>query len=221
MIRINVEELLCFHDSNPLVRRHANSVKTLSGEEIGLALFLNQLRDNGWTAEKLPQACTTQGNWLDGWVRASKDEKTMFYQVEVKTWSFHGYTGGVPLAARCSDAELGEYKIHEWNRYWDVHIDDFKPEKLRKVLLPMRNPPGTPVSPAACLWHAVHPEGKTDALFKVDLQQPRNGFTSIWIFSASSYLRNKLAHTPTIVLDLPNTAARLLALNRIFHAETV
>ncbi len=219
-VRVNVEELIAFYDNDESVRPHSNSLKTLAGEELGFALLLKYFVEQQLRPALLESRCTAKGAWLDGWVSVQEPDQEVHYQVEVKSWSFHGYTGGQALGVYCTPDEIREFKISEWARYWDFDKQRFHAPGLDKVLKQMRPAHGAPseVRPLACLWAAVHPEALDEPFFKVPAAA--TPFDFVWVFSMSSYLRNflKLGGPVTMDLSMPKTSARLAHLNRIFSA---
>src|SRR5687767_14506054 len=96
-ITVNVESLLSFYDENREVGRHSNAIKTLAGEELGFALLIEYFNRIGVSAKLLNRTCNTgnaKGSRLDGWIEAkSVSLPTIYYQVEVKSWSIHGVGG--------------------------------------------------------------------------------------------------------------------------------
>jgi len=211
---IDRRELLSFFDEDALARTHANAIKAVAGEELGLALLLRYLTEAGCRPERLRSPCTTgsrKGHRLDAWVRVIEVTGPLLYQVEVKTWSLHSF-GGASLAVDCSSEVLHNYKRSQWNVYFQPDRG-FVDKELQKVFERMKSPePGTPVEPLACLWAAVHDQGGTDPFFR--LPAPFSEFGAINVFSMSAYLRT-LSSTH-IELDLPDTQRRLEYLSKLF-----
>jgi len=212
-MRVDVRELITFYDEDIEARPHANAIKTLAGEELGLAILMEYFRRKGDQVQLLDELCTTgkrRGVRLDGWLRVRNERETVDYQVEVKNWSFHSL-GGRQLPLACTAEELGEFKRRTWNDYW---MDGrFREPELDKVLTAMRPAPGADRrEPLACLWVALHPEGRDEAFFPY----PVVGcdFERVWIFSVSGFLRS-LRET-TLDIDLPIASRRLHRLQRIF-----
>lgn len=214
-ININIAELVRFYDDEPGARSHSNAVKTVAGEELGLALFENYLSGEGRNPVRIDAPCTTQGAWLDGWVKVTQPEPVLF-QIEVKSWSMHGYGSRMHQLEVSANAEqLANYKIRIWKHYW--HAGAFKKKGLQKVLLPMTVPKGESghVEPVACIWAAVHPEGDASEFFSVETKG--GNFSNVHIFSMSAYLRNLLnAGAASLSLDLPDTARRMAYLSSLF-----
>lgn len=217
LIKLNISALLHFYDDEPNARMHSNAVKTVAGEELGLALLEKYLTDQGRKPVRVYAPCTTKGAWLDGWIKVEQPTPTLF-QIEVKSWSMHGYGSSKHrLEVGASTERLTEYKIRVWKHYWQEGA--FKAKGLQKVLKRMTIPKGetAPTEPLACIWAAVHPEGANCEYFSVVAQQA--DFPTVHIFSMSSYLRNLLsAGTTTITLNLPTTTKRIAYLSELFPA---
>lgn len=216
-ITLNISELVRFYDDEPDARTHSNAVKTVAGEELGLALFENYLKNQGRQPARVYAPCTTQGAWLDGWIKVAQPTAILF-QIEVKSWSMHGYGSRKHQLEVSANAErLADYKMETWKHYW--HAGAFKAKGLQKVLTPMTLPKGEsgPVEPVACIWAAVHPEGANSEFFQVKAKGAE--FATVRVFSMSAYLRNLLSTgTPTLTVDLPSTAKRMAYLSTLFPA---
>lgn len=211
---INRKELIQFFDERSDVRSHASAIKSVAGEELGLALLVEYFRRQGMSAEVLPGPCTTggaKGNRLDGWLKVTSLEgKASLFQVEVKAWSFHSLSGR-PLPLAATSSELAEFKRERWKRYWLGNR--FRDKELNKVLTPMRSPlPGVTVEPLACLWDAIHPQGETEPLFFTEIAT--GAFGRFAVFSMSSFLRGM--NEPILKLNLPHARERLRLLREIF-----
>jgi hypothetical protein len=167
----------------------------------------------------LDHPCTTgnsKGFRLDGWIEAECHSlPATYYQVEVKSWSMHGVgVGSTPLALTATPEQLAAYKIGLWNRYWSN--GQFIEPGLNKVLTPMKTDPSwTVVEPLACVWAAMHPEGKPDEFFSVPLYG-HNVFRRVSVFSMSSFLRNIVSQEAQLTLRLPSTAIRMHWLRTLF-----
>ncbi|MES2069241.1 MAG: hypothetical protein V4488_02760 [Pseudomonadota bacterium] len=217
-VNLNVRELLNFYDFERTARRHSNSIKTLAGEEVAIALLIKFLDTRGLQPKLLDTACTTKGAWLDAWLSIQENCEEIHFQVEVKTWSFHGYAGGDELRVDCGIDELVDFKKKEWKRYWNDDTRRFKDPKVDKVLKRMNSTYQGEIRPLACLWAAVHPDGKDDECFVIQNVADEH-FKKLWVFSVSSYLRNYLKDKRNpgyIKLALPDTAERIDILNKIF-----
>ncbi len=220
-MRVNLKELVEFYDIRKEFGRHAGSIKNLACEELSLALlcaYLSRQDSSANTVEKLKQRATTDKAWLDAWLKHSDGQAETYYQVEVKCWSFHGYGGGEPLPL---DLEDDSYARHVQDLWWRVYWDDqnlcFKEERLNKVLKRMDQFREHPVQPIACLWQAVHPEGKKAPFFDVPCKTSDNAFERVFVFSASAYVRSQIKRgIKCLDLDLPDTQKRLEIINGIF-----
>lgn len=221
MIRVNLRELITFYDSDPAVRQHASAIKAVAGEELNLAVLAQYFADRGESVT-LNRICNTgnkNGRRLDAWLRIAGGKVT-YYQVEVKSWSFHGYGGGPALAIEHHPRDGERVRKDWWLRHWDVSTKRFKQENLNKVLAPMKRPDDADdVRPLACLWAPLHPVGAAEPFFDVSLSDT-DEFDRVWVFSVSTYLRECLKKDPFIELWLPETMARLEHLGRMFMVVT-
>jgi len=114
----------------------------------------------------------------------------------------------------CTAQEFATFKTQTWRDYWSGN--QFCAPELNKVLTEMnRAPDAVHTEPLACLWAAMYPEGKNEALFPVPVA---GGWCQrVFIFSMSAHLRT-LAEKgeKTLDIDLPILSARLHWLRRIF-----
>lgn len=219
---LNVSSVLSFFDEDSSASRHSNAIKTMLGEEFMFALLIEYFQQSGGFAEVFNRKCTTgkrSGPRLDGWVKATKGDESepTYYQVEVKLWSAHGIGSGARVLRPGDD--LAAYRQQLWKTYW--RNGRFIEQSLNKVLTPMAPPvENAKVRPLACLWSPVHPEGFEESFFDLDLD-PSASFPKIFIFSASSFLRQMRDKEMPLELDLPELVERILCLSNIFECLDV
>jgi hypothetical protein len=215
-MQVDLSRLVEFYDSASSAKPHSNAIKTLAGEELNLALLVRCLNERGQSV-RVEKPCTGAGTWLDAWVLVD-EPPVIRYQVEVKSWSFHGYGGGTPFPLHTEALVAEKIRRETWESYWDSGAGTFRPERLRKVLLPMSQYSGPSVMPLACIWAAVHPTGSSEPLFEVPCAAP---YSYVTIFSASNYVRTLIAAgDATVNLPLPITEQRLTHLAQIFTPES-
>lgn len=222
-MQIDLVQLLDFYDSNADARRHSNALKTLAGEELNLVLLAHYLRSQNWGVTRLQSACTAPKKRLDAWILVQREKcEAIHYQVEVKSWSFHGFGGGVPLPASANEEQVRAFKMNEWRGYWDLEAQHFRDPKLNKVLTRMRQFPNENVKPLACLWACVHPTGGNEPFFHVPCAEGEEcHFNGVDVFSASSYVRSLIGtRQNTLILEMPDAAARLGHIRSIFGEGT-
>ena len=223
-MKLNCREILRFFDEDTEARNHSNSIKTLAGEELGLALLLHYLNSVFSEACKLSRKCNqgASGKRLDAWVKVQHGTEQVHYQVEVKSWSFHGYKEKKrdALPVDVSPEVRREYAKRLWSSYWDTGAGNFRADQLQKVLEPMKLQENwAKVIPLACLWVVLHPRGSDEALFSVPLPDS-SPFREVHVFSQSAYLRNLLSSgIETVELQLPFVEKRLDYLRRIFSSR--
>lgn len=218
-LTVDIERLVHFYDENKLARPHSSAIKLVAHEEFAVQLLVHQFNEQKQSAKALNMPCTAlEGKaWLDKWLEVEQNGEIIHYQVEVKSWSFHGYGGGLPLPVDCEDRELKKRMQEEFSNCWNSSDGRFRAPGLDKVLRDMNTKHDGTVLPLACLWSAMHPEGKLDEpLFEVHGVK-NSTFDSVWIFSVSAYLRQLLRNRQFVIeLDLPRTTARLEHLDAIF-----
>ncbi len=213
---LNITEVVRFYDEDVEARTHSNSIKTLAGEELGLALLKQHLTETARAPAQVYSTPATKGARLDGWIKVAQPKPVLF-QIEVKSWSMHGYgSAKSQLSVDASDTQVSEYKKLAWSRYWKD--GEFTAPNLQKVLRRMNHPKSECklilIEPIACLWAAVHPNGLESPFFTVPTTN--SDFTEMHVFSMSAYLRNLLnSKTRTIKLELPKTAKRIEYLNKL------
>jgi len=229
-VRINLSRTLKFYDiADKDVKGHASSLKAMSGEEMNLALLVHYLHEvEGWKRAKvLEGACAGAGARLDAWL-ATHRRSPLLYQVEVKSWSVHGY-GGAPLAysETMTEPERADYLKKSWAFYFEKVGRSYRfrhPAQLGKVLRRMRPRPGfteADAAPLACLWTSLHPQGKPEPFFTVPIVAAEGSevseYKTLTVFSASTYLRNMASEgVEYLVLDLPRLNARMQLLSQLF-----
>lgn len=219
---VNIPALLRFYDDDPTSRRHSNAIKTVAGEELGLRLLESYLESQGCQPTRIEAPCRTGGARLDGWVKVHAPSP-LLYQVEVKSWSVHGYGGTKRdrLEVQAAHERLAEYKMYTWQRYWDDEKGRFKDSKINKVLTAMDVPKGEgsiAIQPLACLWPAMHDRGDMSPFFTV---VPKGStFAQLHVFSISAFLRTLLfSGQERVVLPLPDTSTRVEILHRLFEPQ--
>ena len=221
-MHLDVRETLTFFDEEPAGSEgHATAVAAVCGEDLGLGLLKHCLEARDAHVQIHRGPCTKgarKGPRLDAWVRVQGqhlDLPDVLFQVEVKNWSAHAI-GGERLPLDASSETITAYKMTNWKKEWDDHTG-IRKSNLAKVLEPMRPPrrlSDLPIEPLACMWTALHPHGKPECFFSVALPQGHGGgFSRVWFFSMSAYLRT-LPYEP-ITITMPDTAQRLHWLNRL------
>jgi len=197
--------------------RHTTAVTSVLGEELGAGLLVDYYQRHGYKADVLDQPCTQgtkKGKRLDRWIKVVKGKQITFYQVEIKNWAASAI-GGRFLALDASKTVLREHKKERWSKEWDGKI--FIKEQVRKVLIPMKPPLGADhIEPLVCFWDAMHPTGKSEALFSIPINHGK--FNRVWVFSMSAHLRNLRSDGLDFVeVDAHATQARIKLLNDLVN----
>lgn len=208
-VRFNIDALLDLFDRDMEAKPYTSAIKAMLGEEMPFALLEHYFRESQrLTVKRLPgrpSAGGPTGHRLDGWITTQHGgANAICYQVEVKFWSIHGVGAGA-LAQAHGQSE-SDYRRALWITYWNH--GRFRGKSLDKVLEEMQPPEGRTSDrplPLACLWSPAHPEGLADPFFEVKgvRQTPATPFESVWVFSASSYLRSlKAGDSPHSFIEL-------------------
>lgn len=227
---INVEVLLRFFDEKPSwSEKHATSIASIVGEDLGAACFIQHLESKGDKAAVLtlpgtdrPRPVTTgmrKGPRLDRWIQVDwQNGLSTVFQTEIKSWSAHA-KGGKRLALCADQDEVTQYKQARWDWHWDGHT--LREPSAAKVLSRMKPPVGVcneSVLPLLIFWEPIGPRDQSGSpLFRIPIPGMPDGFKDfpeLWVFSVSSYLRS-ISHT-RIELNMPSAAHRLRLLTQLF-----
>jgi hypothetical protein len=210
-MRIDRGALIDFFEGDVNTGPYQAAIKGIAGEELGLALLVKFLSDQGRNPTRVlgtPHPAGRAGHYLDGWVRAQADDHDRLmtlYQVEVKLWGKYSVLhqgrppqDAHPLVQPPDNAPADDhraYKVQQrWYQYWDER--GFQDEELRKVLdgnmaLPMLEPheDNARVDPLACLWDAVHPHGERTPWFSVPLPEFPEEAQRPWVANHRRFTR--------------------------------
>ncbi len=222
-IVVDVRETIKFFDEIPDYSvKQATSVVSVTGEDLAAGCFQRHLeKKEGATVCIRSESVTTgkqKGPRLDRWIVVDwPDGSQVTFQTEIKNWSAHAI-GGEILPLNISAVELRDYKKKMWEELWDSDDQSINGYDHGKVLTRM-NPPDdladSRILPLLILWTPIAPESEPDScLFKVS-PNPSYGFSELWVFSISSYLRS--IRESKICLRMPIAAQRLRILNRLFQ----
>ena len=209
VIAVGRQGLLNFFDEVPdASRKHATSIVSVAGEELGVALLVHYLATQGTQARVIGDCNqgTKSGVRLDAWVEAG----SVLYQVEVKNWSAHAI-GGRVLPIDASPGEAARYRVEMWKNQWDG--EGFTLESVSKVLVPMKPPvQHQNIEPLIAFWTALHPNGDPEPFFRVSVKGA--AFPAVNVFSMSNYLRQCTGDR--LLLHMPATCRRLRWLSTLF-----
>jgi hypothetical protein len=230
-LKVDVRALIEFFDVNTDARPDASSIKAILGEELAVACMVSYFASKGAKAGLLMQdarkgyrlACTTgeqKGFQLDGWFLVEENGGSICYQMEVKSWSFHGIGGSDQrlLITQADTQDDLQKKKHIFSRYYDAQTKALIHPGTRKVLLKMKQPEGTRNNPRPpthnplpllCLWAPVcrAESDIAEIFFRVPVRRLEStlkengaecqpgGFDELYVFSVSNYLRTLLANT--------------------------
>ncbi|MGH7801456.1 MAG: hypothetical protein ACREOW_12680 [Thermodesulfobacteriota bacterium] len=228
-IRVNVRLLLKFFDEKPPEsQRHATSIVAVAGEDLGVGLLKHCLERTQSAKVKVLSGIPTigkrnpethqQGPYLDRWVDVVwPDGSGQLFQTEIKNLSAHAI-GGRILKVDASLEEVTRFMIERWRSLWGSYPNI--PEYAKNVLKPMKRPSEVDLShvlqPLIVYWFALHPEGRRESFFSVDLEAGYD-FSRLWFFSMSTYLRS--LNEDVIELEMPIAAKRMSWLHKLFPGQ--
>jgi len=220
MVEIDIIELLKFYDEKIQTSvHHATAINAVAGEDLGAGLITHYLNREKISAKVLQDPCTQKtksGHRLDRWILAIKNSEKIYYQTEIKNCSAHSI-GGKILKIDATQDEVSDYKIKRWNSSWDGKMLTAK--TARKVLTPMKPiEENSKIEPLICFWVSMHPEGKNEPFFSVDIKD--KNFSRLWVFSMSAYLRNLLnSGEKKVTIEMPDTESRIEWLKTLFRVK--
>lgn len=226
MTRLDLNHLINFYDhkrpskkgdASELKKGDASALNMMLGEELALALIKDFFSRSKSPCNVLDSPCTQgtpKGNRLDAWIRVKSTEGEHHYQREIKNWSAHS-VGGKEAPSNTSESELETFRIGRWANVFSITDKTLKEASARKVLTRMRPEDGSwKVRPLIIFWDTMHPDGKKESFFKVDVHDPN--FDQLWVFSMSTYVRslqkNNVNH---IDVEMPDTLRRLSLISSI------
>jgi len=212
------------------------AITALIGEDLVLGLLRLYLEESGQALQHEPQyKCTSgqkHGPRLDAWLHTQKGD---IFQTEVKNWCASAI-GGVSVSDKRESVIKTKgsgresytwFEAAKHNRERYLNRKDVA-AKVWKVLVPMKPPEQwackTP-APLLAFWSPVAPTEATSEqdlkpFFSLEtkayeaiieqsgLQLPTKQFPTVWIFSASNYLR-ALKTKDTISIHMPRVHSRL------------
>lgn len=243
-MQINLADILSFFDEKPdWSIGHATGVVAILGEDLAAGALKHCLESNGASNVMVRTETVGTGKQrgprLDRWIEADlEDGRQVLFQTEIKNFSAHA-TGGKTLPVSASPDELKAYQNRIWQRRWDSRKRTLKRAHEAKVLVRMKPAfdAGSreqlplivfwePTAPArgfsggyrvrgAHLFSVPNPTCDFPFIVPATWEGHERGFTELWVFSVSSYLRNAAKTQDSIDLEMPIAEARLGALNRI------
>lgn len=218
--RINLRTLLRFYDDKDFAPSlHAASVKSVLGEDLALALLIHYFKSNAYSARICDEKCnqgTKNGYRLDKWIEIRKANEVVIYQVEIKNWSVHSL-GGKSIPPNTDEFSMQNFRSKRWAYRFDIHRNLPSEKATRKVLTKMKVPGGFSKAKheaLLCFWEPLHPDGKGDPLFEVNVSC--DSFDRLTIFSMSNYVRLLLKTTDVLEVQMNDVDARIDLLNQIY-----
>ena len=241
---INVDEILSFFDEKPdWSDRHSAAIVSMTFEDLAAATLEHCLLRNGATAVNVRSEPVATGNRkgprLDRWIEADLvDGQKVIFQTEMKSLSSHSL-GHKTITLDATRAEIRQHEQENWDRHWDPETKTLIHQRVAKVLIPMKRPPGTEHRtslPLLICWNLLGPSVSgqkqdqvdgghlfkvTDVTYQFAFPKPHSWkinpkFTQLWVFSVSSYLRSIRSEiSGPLQLTMPNAANKMRALLRV------
>lgn len=220
------------------------AITSLIGEDLVLGLLELYFKESGRALQcPVDRKCTTgatTGPRLDGWIRTKKRD---LFQTEVKNWCASAI-GGISIDKDLEAS--GENAKSRRRRYSWLEAAKLNRERylnhphpatnVWKVLVPMKPRKGSPrknAKPLLAFWSSIAPQGAASEkhlkpFFSVktkfyrniirgaDLPLPRKYSDTVWIFSASNYLRSlKGKGRRYVEISMPRVRDRLEELRKL------
>jgi len=220
------------------------AITSLIGEDLVLGLLELYFKKSGRALQcPVERKCTTgetTGPRLDGWIRTKKGD---LFQTEVKNWCASAI-GGISVdkdletkggKAKSRRRRYSWFEAAERNR--ERYLNHPHPAKnVWKVLVPMKQRNGRPhknAKPLLAFWSAIAPQGASkekqlkpffsirtkfyrDIIREAELPLPRHYSDTVWIFSASNYLRSlKGKGRRCVEISMPRVRERLEELRKL------
>ena len=215
--QLDLRRLLEFFDEAPntIKKGDATSLVSVFGEDLALSLFENYIKSKGSMYKLISRLCsqrTKKGKRLDAWIEVKDQNNTTYYQTEIKNWSAHAI-GGKIISINAKEEELIKHRIE---RFKDNFASDNKIKKdgSSKVLIEMKFPHNESdvkinKKPLLIFWDAMHPSGKPDSFFSLDIKDKK--FSKLYVFSMSSYVRELLfiKNLKVIEISMPDVDRRI------------
>ena len=222
MKKLHLRKLLDFYDHKVETSRgHASAISAVLGEDLGVTLLCHYFEKQGLKINALPETCATgqkKGPRLDKWIAVNSELESVIYQVEIKNWSAHSI-GGTTIRQGMTSDELIAYRKDRWGRQFKTIDAVHTPSQdgTKKVLTKMSVPSSYRNSQhraLLCFWEGLHPEGKDEPFFKVNVSN--ENFDQLYLFSMSNYIWQLLEHTETLEVTMTDTDNRIDWLNQMY-----
>jgi hypothetical protein len=168
---LNLLALVDFYDRKvPESVGHANAINAVMGEEFATALFLDFADRNNLRPTVVSDVCTQgtkKGKRLDRWIQITENDKTIYFQTEIKNWSAHSIGGRLTPIIESED-ELIPYRIARWKLQFDTDTNVLRQGPASKVLIKMKAPDvNVEIRPLLIFWDSMHPDGSPNPFFSV------------------------------------------------------
>lgn len=225
-MKINISEIIRFYDEKSCIdSHHVSAITGLVGEDIAAGLIKYYFEQNKSVVNILEKSPSEEketekkkAKKLDRWIKVLFNNKTTFYQTEIKSWCSHSYSG-----KKVDTNSIIKYSHDRFAEQWDYTNQTLKHEYVSKVLKKMKSPDGFKngdcIAPLVCFWFPILPNTKNDPVAFYSENCKSSNFKTVYFFSLSIYLR-ELSKTQTeIEIDVPNIEKRLNQINKMFYEK--
>jgi hypothetical protein len=218
--KIHLMSLLDFYDYKVKESEtHASAINSVIGEDLAVALMTHFFNAEGFIVNALDLPCTQgtqKGYRLDKWIALESNEIKTIFQVEIKNWSAHSFSGTV--VKRDGDEDyMQSLRLKRWKFQFNEEKKVPSQKETLKVLTKMKVPQSHlryEHKTLLCFWEPMHPLGKEESFFEVGVASLN--FSRMSVFSMSNYVRKLLKTTETIEVNLRDSESRINWLNKIY-----
>ena len=215
---LELRRLLEFFDEAPstIKKGDATSLVSVFGEDLALSLFEHYIKSTGSVYRLISRVCSQKskkGKRLDAWIEVKDQNDITYYQTEIKNWSAHAI-GGKKISINAKEEELKKHRIERFEDNFSLG-NKIKKEGSKKVLIEMKLSENAGrdseinKKPLLIFWDAMHPSGKPDSFFSIDIKHEK--FSKLYVFSMSSYVRDLLfsKNLKEIEINMPDVNRRV------------
>ena len=223
MVKINIKDIISFYDDkNPIDSKQVSSITGLVGEDLAAGLLKHYFESIGKVVIVLDKYPTEKkdsekkkAKHLDRWIKIATPQETIFYQIEIKSWCSHSFSG-----KKVDDKKIVEYAQKMFEGQWDYREKTLRHDYVSKVLKQMKSPEGyqaeDKIMPLVCYWFPVLPQGQTTISPFFCMRSNNSMFPIIYFFSASIYLRELSKTCTQINIEAPHIESRLKKIKQLY-----
>ncbi len=121
---------------------HASAINSVLGEDLAIALMNHYFSAEGSKVTALDLPCnqgTQRGNRLDKWIALEKSDSKTLFQIEIKNWSAHSFSGSI-VKRDGDDDYMKSLRIKRWRLRFNEDKKVPSQKEALKVLTKMKIP---------------------------------------------------------------------------------